>query len=77
MNTPQEIERQLKLLPLSKQEDVLRYVTALTSDMSNDRAQTSIMAFAGTLDAESAREMREAIEEGCEQVDAGQWSRSS
>ena len=27
----------------------------------------------GTLDAESAREMREAIEEGCERIDWNEW----
>jgi hypothetical protein len=29
-----------------------------------------LMTLAGTLDDESARQMREAIEEGCEHVDA-------
>jgi hypothetical protein len=36
-------------------------------------AGRDLLRFAGTLDAESAREMREAIEEGCERVDLDEW----
>ena len=32
-----------------------------------------LLRFAGTLDDESARQMSEAIEEGCERVDLGEW----
>ena len=32
-----------------------------------------LLRFAGTLDDESAREMRQAIEEGCERVDPDEW----
>jgi len=32
-----------------------------------------LLRFAGILDAESAREMEEAIEEGCERVDLDEW----
>jgi hypothetical protein len=31
------------------------------------------MTLAGTLDDESARQMREVIEEGCERVDLDEW----
>ena len=37
----------------------------------------SMLAVAGRLDSNSAREMIEAIEAECEQVDARQWSLSS
>ena len=32
-----------------------------------------LLRFAGTLDDESARQMREAIEQGCERVDLDAW----
>jgi hypothetical protein len=32
-----------------------------------------LLRFAGTITAEDARQMIEAIEEGCEQVDASKW----
>jgi len=32
-----------------------------------------LLEVAGTLDSESAREMMEAIEEGCERVDLDEW----
>jgi putative addiction module component (TIGR02574 family) len=32
-----------------------------------------LLRFAGTIDAESARAMEEAIEEGCERVDLEEW----
>jgi len=31
------------------------------------------LRFAGTIDADSAREMEEAIEEGCERIDPEEW----
>jgi hypothetical protein len=33
-----------------------------------------LIDLAGTLDDQSAAEMRQAIEEGCEQIDAEEWS---
>jgi uncharacterized protein (TIGR02246 family) len=32
-----------------------------------------LLRFAGTIDAESAREMEEAIEDGCERIDPEEW----
>ncbi|MEM7048638.1 MAG: hypothetical protein AAF604_03220 [Acidobacteriota bacterium] len=50
---------------------------ALVHDLARSSLQGAsvedLMKVAGTLDDKSAREMMEAIEEGCEQVDADGW----
>ena len=43
------------------------------SALPRGASREDLETLAGTLDSESAREMREAIEEGCEQVDPDAW----
>jgi hypothetical protein len=63
-----EIAEPVGKLPPWKQEQVLRLVETLDgSDLPAGDSVASLMQFAGTLDDESAREMREAIED-CEQI---------
>lgn len=44
-------------------------VRALATPLPKGASIEDLLTLAGTLDDESARQMREAIEEGCEQVD--------
>ena len=73
MRLRQEIAKQVDKLPEHLQEQVLRYVASLSAPALRGEAGSHLLAFANTLDPASAREMREAIEEGCERVDAAEW----
>lgn len=52
------------------QRRVLDFADALVRSEPRDVRGESLFRFAGTFDSDSLREMEEAIEEGCEQVDA-------
>jgi hypothetical protein len=55
------------------QERVLRYVATLSASTVTGVGGTALRQFSGSIDAVSAREMMQAIEEECERVDAGEW----
>jgi hypothetical protein len=48
-------------------------VHRLVSPLPKGVSGRDLLRFAGTLDDESAREMTEAIEQGCERVDLDAW----
>ena len=73
MSLQQEIAEQVSLLPRSKQEQVLRFVAELTAKRPIGEKGSDFAAFTGRLDPVSAREMREAIEKDCGQIDLDQW----
>jgi len=73
MDIPQKIAKQVEQLPPAMQERVLRFVGSLADASPVGEAGGSLRQFSHTLDSSSAKEMREAIERGCEQVDASQW----
>jgi hypothetical protein len=52
---------------------VLQFVAFLAVSCSAGKSGSSLRKFASSLDPLSAREMKQAIEEGCEQIDAGEW----
>jgi hypothetical protein len=69
----QEIERQLKQMPLDGQRQVLDFARSLAQSGPKGEAGKDLLRFAGFLDALSIREMTEAIESGCERVDVDAW----
>jgi hypothetical protein len=73
MDVRDEIVARVEALSPELQQQVLQFVTSLASSGTKDRTALVLRSLAGSLDPTSAREMREAIEEGCEQVDADQW----
>ena len=73
MSVSEEIARRVESLPLEAQEQVLRFVASLTGSLGVGNSGASLGRIAFSLDPESAREMRLAIEEGCEQIDSGEW----
>ena len=73
MDIPQEIAKQVQQLPPAIQEQVLRFVSSLTTATQSGQSGADFRQFAGTLDSVSAHEMREAIENDCEQIDSGKW----
>ncbi|MBM3746656.1 MAG: DUF2281 domain-containing protein [Acidobacteria bacterium] len=67
------ITEQLEHLPAELQRRVLDFVEALAQSQPKGEPGANLLRFAGSLDPQSAQEMRAAIEEGCEQVDRDEW----
>lgn len=64
-----QILEDLDQLSPEMQRRAAELVHGLVSPLSKGTSGRGLLRFVGTLDDESAREMREAIEEGCERVD--------
>ena len=60
-------------LPPELQKTVQELTPALASGRTGGVPAASLLKHAGALDPESARQMREAIEEGCERIDPREW----
>lgn len=73
MDVRHEIAKQVEALPPEMQERVLRFVASLAGSAPKGECGAALRQFASSLDATSARQMAQAIEEGCERVDAGEW----
>ncbi len=73
MDVLQEIVRKVDKLPPDAQERVLRFAASLSTAEPVGEPGVNFLPFAGTIDAESLREMEEAIEEECERIDASEW----
>jgi hypothetical protein len=73
MDIREGIAKQVEKLPLEMQEQVLRYATSLTASPPRRENGARLRQFSRSLDAVSARQMTEAIEEGCERVDIPKW----
>jgi hypothetical protein len=68
-----EIAKEVEKLPPAMQERVLRYVASLSGPAPIGEGGATLCRFSGFLDAVSAGEMIQAIEEECERIDAGEW----
>lgn len=55
------------------QHRALALVRGLASESPKGASIEELMGLAGTLDRESAREIREAIEEHCERIEPDEW----
>jgi hypothetical protein len=73
MDVIQEIARQVEKLPSDMQEQVLRFVASLSTSMPAGENGARLRQFSSSLDAISAQQMRQAINEECERVDASDW----
>ena len=69
----QEILRQLEHLPRSMQRRVLLFSKSLVGAKPKGARGADLVMFAGQISDVDAAEMTKAIEEGCEQVDQGDW----
>ncbi len=67
------IMRDLDRLSPEQQRRAAELVGGLVSSLPQGASVEDLLKVAGTLDAESAREMMQAIEEGCERVDPDEW----
>jgi hypothetical protein len=68
-----QILSDLERLSPDKQTRAAELVHGLISPTPKGIPGRDLMRFAGVLDADSGREMIEAIEEGCERVDLDEW----
>lgn len=73
MDTKEEIAREVAKLPPAAQEQVLRFVASLAQSGPIGEDGAALRPFSGILNASAAREMIDAVEEGCEQIDPGDW----
>ncbi len=75
MDTPiiDKVIRELRTLPQELQWRVLEFTRALAQSTPHGIPGQQLLRFAGALSPDDATLIREAIEQGCEQVDAGEW----
>jgi hypothetical protein len=69
----QDLRGELEKLPAEQQRRVLDYARELVARQPRGVAGESLVGLAGTLDAQGAAEMTEAIEQGCEHVNLDGW----
>jgi len=69
----EKVIEQLKSLPRELQWRVLEFTRALAASTPHGVAGVQLLRFAGTIPLDDIKVMREAIEQGCEQVDVNDW----
>ena len=69
----EQVLRDLDELPPPMQQRVADFARALVDSKPRGTPGPELLPLVGILDAQSAEEMRAAIEEGCEQVDPRDW----
>lgn len=75
MNTPvvDKVVEQLQGLPYELQWRVLEFTRALAVSIPQGVSGKQLLRFAGAIPSAELQLMRQAIEEGCEQVDPNEW----
>ncbi len=73
MTVIDEIIEQLKSLPYELQWRVLEFTRALVLSAPRGVPGHRLLRFAGAIPPDDVQRMREAIEQGCEQVDVNEW----
>jgi uncharacterized protein YoaH (UPF0181 family) len=69
----QQILSDLDRLSPEQQQRAVEFVRGLARQTLPGATGRALLRFAGVLDDESGRQMLEAIDEGCERVDAANW----
>lgn len=69
----EKVIEQLKSLPQELQWRVLEFTRSLSVSTPHGVAGAQLLRFAGTIPMDDVKVIREAIEQGCEQVDANDW----
>lgn len=65
-----EFLKNLGKLTREEQNKVLAYAKSL---LNHNRSRQGLLLFAGSLDSVSIREISEAVESGCEDIDKNEW----
>ena len=71
--TIQEIVEQLEKLSPGQQQEVLDFTMELSGELPEGTPIKEFLKFAGTIPSEDLEEMKQAIEEDCEQVYESEW----
>ncbi|MGI8565602.1 MAG: hypothetical protein ACR2LZ_03870 [Pyrinomonadaceae bacterium] len=66
-----EIFTRLDMLPVEKQQQVLNFIRVIASPTGV--AGKELLRFAGTIEPDDLHLITQAVENGCEQVDADEW----
>lgn len=68
-----EILRDLDRLSPELQRKALELIRGLAGPVPKGASVEDLVSLGGTLDSDSARQMREAIEAHCERIDPNEW----
>ena len=68
-----DLLKQLEQLSPNMQRRVVDFAVALAQSVPKGTPGEELLRFAGSLHPEDAKQMIEAIEAGCEQVDRDEW----
>ena len=68
-----KVIEQLDTLPENLQREVLAFVEALQKVARQGVPGRQLLEFAGAIPLDDVELMRQAIEDGCEQVDVNEW----
>ncbi len=71
--TIQQIVQQLDSLPSDLQKRVYDFTLGLSRSQPKGTPGKDLLQFAGTIPPDDIEAMKQAIEEGCEQVNADEW----
>ena len=69
----EKIVEQLKTLPRELQWRVLEFTRALSLSAPRGVPGKQLLRFAGSISLDDVTLMRDAIEQGCEQIDVHEW----
>ena len=72
-STIQEIVKRLETFPPILQKQVLDFTLKLEHEIPEGAPIHEFLKFSGTIQSEDLEQMKQAIEEGCEQVYASEW----
>ncbi len=72
-NITKDIMQKIEMMPLSMKLRVKDYIYILEKNIPQKGNIANLKKHYGSIDDESAEEMKKAIEEGCEQIDVENW----
>lgn len=73
MSIEEAVIEKLRTLPPDKQRQVLDFARTLAAAEPVGIPGRSLLTFGGSIEPDDLQLMAQAIEEGCEQVDADEW----
>ena len=68
-----ELSTCLGRLPVERQRQVLEFARTLATPPLQGVRGSTLLQFAGTIDTSDLEAMSQAIEDGCERIDADEW----
>jgi len=68
-----ELSTCLGQLPVEQQRQVLEFARTLAAPTRQGTRGSDLLRFAGTIDESDLEAITQAIEEGCERIDADEW----